>query len=223
MNKIKLSELMVLLPILLLVAQAAPDARAQEAPICESLVRDSTAGTLTVTYSKTENTCAHLKDASSQITHVQNFFCSVGVSVAITQPLTSFGASVGKAELIDPLKLCNGNNANFCTECGPIQEVDQDADNDGVIDGLDVCSNTVIPESLPTRSLGVNRFALFDGDDVFDTTSPKGKGHRRSYTTADTAGCSCTQIIDALGLGNGHTKFGCSISAMDEWVILVNP
>jgi hypothetical protein len=51
----------------------------------------------------------------------------------------------------------------------------------------------------------------------------KGNGPGRSYTTADTAGCSCQQIIAALGLGQGHTKHGCSISAMDEWVALVNP
>jgi hypothetical protein len=98
-----------------------------------------------------------------------------------------------------------------------------DTDNDGVSDANDYCANTVIPESVPSRSLGVNRFALVDGDDVFDTKSPKGKGPRRSYTTADTAGCSCTQIIEAQGLGKGHTKFGCSISAMDDWVNLVTP
>jgi len=39
----------------------------------------------------------------------------------------------------------------------------------------------------------------------------------------DTAGCSCEQIIDAQGLGNGHTKFGCSIGAMQNWISLVNP
>jgi hypothetical protein len=33
-----------------------------------------------------------------------------------------------------------------------------------------------------------------------------------------TKGCSCEQIITALELGNGHTKHGCSISAMDTWV-----
>jgi len=88
----------------------------------------------------------------------------------------------------------------------------------------DVCPNTIIPESVPIRSLGVNRFALTDYSDyVFDTTSPKGKGPRRSYNTVDTAGCSCTQIIDALGLDKGHTEFGCSISAMDEWVALPKP
>lgn len=92
---------------------------AQEAPICESVVRDST--TLTVTYSKTEVTCAHLINASSQLTHVVNFFCAVGAFVATTEPLTSFGTNAGAlGDLIEPLILCNGNAKSFCTACGPI-------------------------------------------------------------------------------------------------------
>ena len=103
-----------------------------------------------------------------------------------------------------------------------VQQLDPpDDDNDKVANDDDVCPATVLTESIPTRLLGVNRFALINGE--FETKSPKGKGPRRSYTTTDTTGCSCTQIIDALGLGNGHTKFGCSISAMDDWILLVNP
>ncbi len=95
---------------------------------------------------------------------------------------------------------------------------DPDDDNDGVDDGDDACVASVIPESVPTVRLGTNRWALVDSDNVFDTTAPKGKGPNRSYTTDDTHGCSCEQIIEAQGLGKGHTKFGCSISAMDDWV-----
>ena len=98
----------------------------------------------------------------------------------------------------------------------------KDKDNDGVNDDADVCPGTTIPETLG-RDLGVNRFALIDDDFSFDTTASRGKGPGRSYTTEDTAGCSCTQIIAAQGLGNGHTKFGCSIGAMQNWNSLVNP
>ncbi len=71
----------------------------------------------------------------------------------------------------------------------------------------------------------MNRFALTDDDGDFDTTSPPGGGGGPglSFTIEDTAGCSCEQIIDAQGLGKGHRKFGCSISAMEDWVALVNP
>ena len=102
---------------------------------------------------------------------------------------------------------------------------DEDDDNDDVGDTEDVCDQTSIPELVPTVRLGVNRFALHDSDTGFDTTPPKGggSGPRRSFSTTDTAGCSCEQIIDALGLGQGHRKFGCSISAMEAWVAVVNP
>ena len=94
-----------------------------------------------------------------------------------------------------------------------------DDDDDGVPDEDDLCPGTFIPEeTVPSVRLGTNRWALMDDDFDFDTTPPKGKGPKRSYNTTETGGCSCEQIIVELGLGNGHTKFGCSISAMDDWV-----
>ena len=100
---------------------------------------------------------------------------------------------------------------------------DTDTDGDGVADDADVCPGTVIPEAtVPSNRLLVNRFALTDGDTNFDTVAPNGPGPGRSYDTEDTGGCSCEQIIDALGLGGGHARFGCSISAMDEWIASLN-
>ena len=90
---------------------------------------------------------------------------------------------------------------------------------------MDVCSDTVIPEGVPTKNLGVSRWALVDGDEIFDTVPPKGGGWgpQLAYAIEDTAGCSCEQIITTLDLGKGHEKFGCSISAMEDFVELVNP
>ncbi len=100
-----------------------------------------------------------------------------------------------------------------------------DDDGDGVLNDGDVCPETVVPELIPTRVLGVNRFALVDGDANFDTTLPRGGGSGPgvSFSIEDTAGCSCTQIVNAMELGRGHVKFGCSISAMEAWIALVNP
>jgi len=97
-----------------------------------------------------------------------------------------------------------------------------DEDEDGVWDGIDMCPGTVIPESVPTNELGVNRFALVDGDGVFDTTLPEGIGPLASFDIFDTAGCSCEQIIAAQELGKGHEKFGCSLGEMEEWVEYVS-
>jgi hypothetical protein len=96
-----------------------------------------------------------------------------------------------------------------------------DDDHDGVPDTADLCPGTVIPEPIPAKHLGVNRFALTDNDDIFDTNPPKGREPRKVFTLADTAGCSCVQIIEALGLGKGHMKVGCSRGAMKRWVDMV--
>ncbi len=98
-----------------------------------------------------------------------------------------------------------------------------DSDDDGICDADDACLDTVLPESVPTVRLGTWRWADVDGDGVFDTVESGGKGPSRAYTVEDTAGCSCEQIIEALDLGAGHSKFGCSISAMDDWLEIVSP
>ena len=93
-----------------------------------------------------------------------------------------------------------------------------DKDRDGVRDDVDMCPDTSIPEAVPTSELGTNRFALVDGDLIFDTSPPSGVGSEATFTTSDTGGCSCEQISTAMHLGEGHAKFGCSVGVMKNWV-----
>lgn len=97
-----------------------------------------------------------------------------------------------------------------------------DSDGDEVPDRfgilVDACPATTIPEGVPTEFLRINRFALIDADTVFDTTESPGGRRSFSYSLDDTAGCSCEQIIDALQLGVGQRRFGCSNSAMQQWI-----
>ena len=102
-------------------------------------------------------------------------------------------------------------------------DLTEDTDGDGVLDIDDFCLGTSIPEAgVPSVRLGVNRWALTDGDGLFDTRNPQGRGPGLSYSIEDTGGCSCEQIIEAWNLGRGHTRFGCSISVMDDWVAFVS-
>ena len=72
-----------------------------------------------------------------------------------------------------------------------------DEDGDAVIDDEDLCPGTLIQEAtVPSVRLATNRWALVGDDLDFDTESPQGKGPQRSYSTADTGGCSCEQIIE---------------------------
>ena len=84
----------------------------------------------------------------------------------------------------DQLDIDLDGYGDACDDC-------TDLDYDGICDDLDACPGTYIPESVPYDFLGVNHFALVDGDHVFDTRPPPGHGFpKRIYTIADTAGCN---------------------------------
>lgn len=89
---------------------------------------------------------------------------------------------------------------------------DPDDDGDAVADASDVCSGTVIPEGV--RRLAKNRYALVDDDTTFDTTSPGGP----RYTTADTGGCSATQIGVARGLPPNQYRDGITRRVLEDWI-----
>jgi len=88
-----------------------------------------------------------------------------------------------------------------------------DSDGDGVLNFDDVCPDTVLPD-VPTIGLRGARFAAMS-DGTFDSGLDQFAG---MYTIDDTAGCSGTQIIELLGLGAGHTKFGISKSALETFI-----
>ena len=112
----------------------------------------------------------------------------------------------------------NTDQANFDGDAQG-DACDDDDDNDGVGDQDDVCGLTFFPEAVPTQQLKPQHWALLDDDIFFDTTGdPKG----RNYSTIDTAGCSCGQIIDVMQLGKGQEKFGCSNGTMDDWISSLN-
>jgi hypothetical protein len=107
---------------------------------------------------------------------------------------------------------------DVCDMC-PL-DPENDADGDRVCGDVDMCAGTAIPETdVPSKELGVNRFALVDADNIFDTVNPKGKGPGKFFTTIETGGCSCEQILAANpGEQKGHWKFGCSIGVMEDWI-----
>jgi hypothetical protein len=96
-----------------------------------------------------------------------------------------------------------------------------DLDADGLCADVDLCADTELPDE-PTVRLGVHRWAS-DMGGVFQTVAPWGRRSRTRflYTLLDTQGCSCGQIVEALGLGEGHRRFGCSSGALQAWINLI--
>ena len=96
---------------------------------------------------------------------------------------------------------------------GPYSLIDPVADDDadGVLDEDDWCPGTVLPDVAP--QLKPSRYWVTESGD-FVSDAPNAP----TYSMADTAGCSASQIIDELGLGGGHARFGLSRSALEQWI-----
>ena len=133
---------------------------------------------------------------------------AAGTYTNVTSPLT-----LGSTTIADPAT----DTLTVIVDPGNV-----DSDGDGVLDGIDLCLGTVFPEGVPTAGLKPNRHALVDADTIFDVLQPNGVIVPSIYDLEQTGGCSCEQIIDAMGLGNGHRKFGCSKGVLKNWIKLVN-
>ncbi len=77
-----------------------------------------------------------------------------------------------------------------------------DLDSDGIKNSIDLCPiGTTIPESVPTEELTFDRFALTGARGNKNSIPVFRTGPRKkvsNYTLADTRGCSCAQILDAI-------------------------
>ncbi len=89
-----------------------------------------------------------------------------------------------------------------------------DGDGDGVADSVDVCPGTVLAgDADRPAQLKANRY-FADAAGIFIDA----KGTDSGFTVAETGGCSAAQIIAAAGLGSGHTRFGITRSALQDWI-----
>jgi predicted outer membrane repeat protein len=93
-------------------------------------------------------------------------------------------------------------------------EVVTDTDADGVLDDVDLCPGTLLADfaDRPGRPMKNRFFAMGDGKFV------DGDGTFSGFTVVDTFGCSGTQIIQAIGIGEGHDKFGITRGVILDWI-----
>ncbi len=117
------------------------------------------------------------------------------VKLSLDKPTCSGGSSSSTSSS------GGGGTSSAASSAASSQPSNGDADGDGVANSKDFCPATAIPESVPTEYMTFDRLAL---------TSPRGKsntlpvfrdGPRKrvsKYTIADTRGCSCEQLLDAV-------------------------
>ncbi len=85
-------------------------------------------------------------------------------------------------------------------------------------DSLDLCADTLLPEKTPSFGLAESRYAVLDDSGVFSTAMSDGNIRHGALTLDDTAGCTCAQLIEAMGLGASHQRYGCTEFALQEWI-----
>ena len=109
------------------------------------------------------------------------------------------------------------NDGSFCATTNgtcallTFQVVVADTDGDGVPDNADLC-----PDSSPDDiDLRPNQYAQNSSFGPFEV----GPNDDQSvvYDMTTTQGCTCAQIIEELGKGDGHSKKGCSPSVMEQF------
>jgi hypothetical protein len=108
----------------------------------------------------------------------------------------------------------------------PIEPVDDDSDNDGVVDGDNVCEDTSADADWSV-SWGTNRWEVRDNEGVLTWFQNKvGKKGVLTPTAGETIaytyGCNGHQILALLNeefgsVMNGHLKYGLSSGLLDEF------
>jgi len=84
---------------------------------------------------------------------------------------------------------------------GPCEE---DSDGDTIVNSVDLCPNTYMPEPIPTEFMLFRRFALTHDNFIFRKGPRKKVG---GFTLTDTRGCSCEQLVD-VAEGKRAYRFG---------------
>lgn len=109
-------------------------------------------------------------------------------------------------------------------------ELDTDCDNDGVGDAEDLCPGTI--SEAPWYGVGTNRWYWNGELSAFESLLPPGEQKKtgntymwkpEEYSMETTQGCSCTDILNNIQEATGddlegHYKFGCSKSILDDWI-----
>jgi cysteine-rich repeat protein len=145
-----------------------------------------------------------------------------GASQAVRSVRGSLGCPRCGDGVVDANEQCDDGNVlagDGCSETCTFE----DLDHDGVRDVDDQCLGTQIPERVPTHHLNVQRYAIMtapraaDGSVAFDAVT-RGNQPTKQLTTRLTRGCSCDQMLTALGIREGdEQRFGCTGTTVQRW------
>jgi cysteine-rich repeat protein len=151
-----------------------------------------------------------------------------GASERVRSVVGALGCSRCGDGVVDANEECDDGNTSGGDGCSETCTF-EDLDHDGVRDVDDACLGTQVPERVPTQHLNPQRYALLSGTRASDGTllfdyDARGNGNGKKTSTAKmlttglTRGCSCDQMLTALGVREGdEQRSGCSGTTVQRW------
>lgn len=164
----------------------------------------------------TNNTLYIGRDGAAEIRRIDkttgNFISQFATTSGRVEDLTCDPVTYAPKEAILAKDAYNSLYEAFEVEPGtcPLAGCPDD-DEDGICDDEDQCLDSQ-PDNI---NLNPNQYAQNINFGAFES----GPNNDQSivYDMETTHGCTCKQIVVALGVGLGHIKKGCSPSVMEEW------
>jgi len=190
--------------------------------------------------------CAPICQPTTEVCDGIDNDCDGLIDEDLTAPSQSCSAGLGACKATGTqIKTCNGlsgwSDWGTCSAVPgtPITELCNaiDDDCDGVADEDNVCmwkcsstNNDYITLEPEFLSLGTNRWIYTGSAWLKGAIKGGGTGPTFVPTLADTHNCSCSQILtwlhtnlpDQYGEMNGHWKYGCSQSAIQDFIRLAD-
>jgi hypothetical protein len=90
---------------------------------------------------------------------------------------------------------------------------DTDTDGDGVLDSVDLCPGTVLPDVFPKYDEDKGRYRA-DAAGLLTSATKSSPAYRIDQT----GGCSAMQIIEEMGLGKGQLERGLTRGELESWI-----
>jgi cysteine-rich repeat protein len=172
---------------------------------------------VTVSFNKNFETCAHLKNAAGKTMHVQNIFCGNGPVTLLKSSFTADFAASGRYQL------CNGNDSTICSAFVPVALASCAASSAPVVTPTAGCALPAIIAGKawqnPRNALDVNangRIEQTDGNLIISLLNQNNKPTIPAPVTKpasqpyfDVNGDGVITSLDALRVAN-YINAGCS-------------
>jgi hypothetical protein len=176
-------------------------------------VTDKSPGTITCPTSPLIATASSGCKANLPPGYVATAISKCGTNLGPVKATKTTGYGLGKTTATFSVVDLSGKTIS----CSTLVQV-EDEDPDGVCGTDDMCPGTSISNEVKSTYLKKNSYVAsgrLSATNGFSFKSTSTSNY--AYTTKDTGGCTCSQIIAKCGYNQVYLQYGCPKEMMDAW------